>query len=96
MLRLNDFEVEVIDVRSVAPLDMPTILESVEKTGRILIVDTAGSVGGWGAELGSRLAEYAFNSLDAPIRRRSGKVSLEHPQLNAERLAEAILRAADE
>jgi len=60
---------EVIDIRSLVPLDMEPIFESVRKTGRLIIVEEDNLTGGWGAELAARIAEEAFYYLDAPIRR---------------------------
>lgn len=60
---------EVIDVRCLAPLDMGTLVSSVTKTGRVLIVEEDNLTGGWGAEVAARLMETAFDALDAPITR---------------------------
>jgi pyruvate dehydrogenase E1 component beta subunit len=60
---------EVIDMRCLVPLDMETLLASVEKTNRVLIVEEDNLTGGWGAEIAARLGEAAFYHLDAPIRR---------------------------
>ncbi len=64
--------VEVIDPRTVAPLDVQTILASVHKTGRLLIVDEAFSPFGLGAEVAASVADAGFDDLDAPIRRLHG------------------------
>ena len=64
--------VEVIDPRTVAPLDVDTILESVRKTGRLLIVDEDFAPAGIGAEISAQVTERAFDELDAPIRRLNG------------------------
>ena len=64
--------VEVVDPRTVSPLDTKTILSSVKKTGRLLIVDEAFSPCGLGAEIAARVADAGFNDLDAPIRRING------------------------
>jgi 2-oxoisovalerate dehydrogenase E1 component len=64
--------VEVIDPRSVAPLDVATILASVHKTGRLLIVDEDYGPAGMGAEISALVTERAFDDLDAPIRRLNG------------------------
>jgi 2-oxoisovalerate dehydrogenase E1 component len=64
--------VEVIDPRTVAPLDVQTILSSVHKTGRLLIVDEAFSPFGLGAEIAASVADVGFDDLDAPIRRLHG------------------------
>jgi 2-oxoisovalerate dehydrogenase E1 component len=60
---------EVIDLRTVAPLDMATILESVNKTGRLLIAHEAVVPFGIGAEIAAVVAEEGFAQLRAPIRR---------------------------
>ena len=59
-------EVEVIDPRSLVPLDEETILESVKKTGRLIVSHEAYTRGGYGAEIISRVIEAAFDYLDAP------------------------------
>ena len=65
-------EIEVIDPRTVAPLDIDTILESVHKTGRLLIVDETFGPCGIGAEISALVMENAFDDLDAPIARLNG------------------------
>ncbi len=60
---------EVIDLRSIQPLDEDTILESVRKTGRLVIVHEAPVRGGFGAEIAAVVANQAFGYLDAPIQR---------------------------
>lgn len=64
--------VEVIDPRTLAPLDIETILESVRKTGRLLIVDETYGPCGIGAEIAAQVMERGFDDLDAPVRRLSG------------------------
>jgi len=59
--------VEVIDIRSIKPLDMETILESVEKTGRIVIVEEGPKTGGVGAEIAAVVAERALPYLDGRV-----------------------------
>jgi len=59
----------VIDLRTVAPLDRATILESVQRTGRLLIAHEAATDFGIGAEIAATVADQAFWALDAPIRR---------------------------
>ena len=63
---------EVIDVATLKPLDMPTILESVVKTGRCVIVHEAARSGGVGAEIAAQLAEDGLTSLLAPVQRVTG------------------------
>jgi 2-oxoisovalerate dehydrogenase E1 component len=64
--------VELIDPRTVAPLDTETVARSVGKTGRLLIVDEAFGPYGIGAEIAARLCDRGFDDLDAPIRRLNG------------------------
>ena len=64
--------VEVIDPRTVAPLDVDTILESVQKTGRLLVVDETFAPCGIGAEIAAQVNERGFDELDAPIQRLNG------------------------
>lgn len=65
-------QIEVIDVRSICPLDLPTILASVEKTGRCVIVHEAPRTCGFGAELSALIAEKSLLSLKAPVERVTG------------------------
>ena len=64
--------VEVIDLRTVAPLDMPTVLTSLKKTGRILVVDETFAPFGVGAEVIAQVNERGFDDLDAPPARLNG------------------------
>jgi pyruvate dehydrogenase E1 component beta subunit len=61
--------IEVIDVRSLRPLDRPTLIESVKKTSRCVIVEEDWYSYGVGAELAATIQEGAFDYLDAPIKR---------------------------
>ena len=61
--------VDVIDLRTLKPMDEKIILESVKKTGKILVVDTGWQMGGVCAEIGCLVAEKGFSSLKAPVRR---------------------------
>jgi 2-oxoisovalerate dehydrogenase E1 component beta subunit len=65
-------EVEVVDLRTLRPLDEDTILSSVRRTGKVLIVHEANRTGGLGGELAALIAEQAFESLDGPITRLCG------------------------
>jgi 2-oxoisovalerate dehydrogenase E1 component len=71
-LAKEGLSVEVIDPRTLAPLDVDTILASVAKTGRLLIVDESFAPCGIGAEIAAQLADRGFDELDAPIRRLNG------------------------
>jgi 2-oxoisovalerate dehydrogenase E1 component beta subunit len=64
-----DEDIEVIDLRTLNPLDADAILASVEKTGKVLIAHEATRSCGVGAEVASLISERAFESLDAPVRR---------------------------
>jgi 2-oxoisovalerate dehydrogenase E1 component len=65
----NKIQVEVIDIRSIVPLDRETILQSVTKTSRVLVVHEDKVFSGFGAEIASMIQEKAFHSLDAPVKR---------------------------
>jgi 2-oxoisovalerate dehydrogenase E1 component len=65
--------VELIDPRTVSPLDVDTILDSVAKTGRLLIVDETFGPFGLGAEIAAQAADRGFDDLDAPIKRLNGR-----------------------
>jgi 2-oxoisovalerate dehydrogenase E1 component len=71
-LAQEGFSVEVIDPRTLAPLDITTIIESVHKTGRLLIVDEWFGPCGIGAEIAAQVMDLAFDDLDAPVRRLNG------------------------
>jgi 2-oxoisovalerate dehydrogenase E1 component len=71
-LAFEGISVEVIDLRTLVPLDSASILASVQKTGKLLIVHEAPRNGGFGAEIAARVSEEAFEFLDAPIRRVCG------------------------
>ena len=86
-LAKEDFEVEVIDLRSLIPLDKESILNSVKKTGKVLIVHEDKVFGGFGGELTSIVNEEAFEYLDAPIRR----VGSEFTPVGFNRILEAAI-----
>ena len=65
-------EIEVIDLRTLSPLDMPTILESVRRTGRLVVVHEAQRSFSISAEVAARVQEQAFYSLEAPVMRVTG------------------------
>ncbi|MCH8340848.1 MAG: alpha-ketoacid dehydrogenase subunit beta [Chloroflexi bacterium] len=94
---------EVIDLRTLKPVDRQTILASVAKTGRALIVHEDNLTGGYGAEIAAILAEEAFGDLDAPVRRLAGPdvpaMPYSHPfeswfMPDADRIAKAIRELA--
>ena len=71
-LAANGISVEVVDPRTVSPLDTQSILKSVAKTGRLLIVDEAFGPCGMASEIAAHVADAGFNDLDAPIKRLHG------------------------
>ena len=71
-LERDGISVEVIDPRTVSPLDTESILQSVAKTGRLLIVDEPPAPCGFAAEIAAQVTDAGFNDLDAPIRRLTG------------------------
>lgn len=93
--------VEVIDLRTIAPLDTKTIFESVKKTGRVLVAHEDVLFGGFGGEIAAQISEHCFTFLDAPIRRIGMKdvAAVGHaPNLEAAVLPQndTVLRAARE
>ncbi|GAA3707918.1 alpha-ketoacid dehydrogenase subunit beta [Zhihengliuella alba] len=66
------YSVEVVDLRSISPIDFDTVVASVEKTGRLIVTHEAPTFGGIGGEIASRVAERAFLSLEAPVLRVGG------------------------
>jgi len=60
---------EIVDLRTIVPLDMETVLASVRRTGRVLVAHEAPLFAGMGAEIAAQIADAAFDSLDAPVRR---------------------------
>jgi acetoin:2,6-dichlorophenolindophenol oxidoreductase subunit beta len=68
-LATRGMSAEVIDLRSLSPLDMDTVLRSVKRTSRALVVHEAVLQGGLGAEIAARIQEAAFDWLDAPVHR---------------------------
>jgi len=72
-LAKENIEAEVIDLRTLRPMDTETIVESVKKTGRIVTVEEGWAQSGVGAEIAARVMEQAFDYLDAPVARVSGK-----------------------
>jgi pyruvate dehydrogenase E1 component beta subunit len=72
-LAKDGIEAEVIDLRTLKPMDTDTIIESVKKTGRAVTVEEGWQQSGVGAEIAARIMENAFDYLDAPVTRVSGK-----------------------
>jgi pyruvate dehydrogenase E1 component beta subunit len=77
--------VEVVDLRTLTPLDKETILESVEKTGRAIVVHEAVKRGGVGGDIASMIMEEAYDDLDGPVKRICGKNTTIPYNLNLEK-----------
>ncbi|MCO6465493.1 MAG: alpha-ketoacid dehydrogenase subunit beta [Bradyrhizobiaceae bacterium] len=98
MLEADGASVEVVDIRTLVPLDEETILQSVRKTGRAVVAHEAVLTAGFAGEIASRIADSAFTFLDAPVKRVAAYDSptpfaptLEKAVLpNAEKIAEAL------
>ena len=92
-------DTEVVDLRTLYPVDRKTILKSVRKTSKALIVHEDNLTGGYGAEIAATIAEWGFMDLDAPVRRLAGpdvpSVPFSHPMqdwfmVNPDKIAAAI------
>ncbi len=92
-LAADGIEAEVVDVRSLVPLDTETILGSVRRTHRVLVVHEAIKRGGYGGEIASLVAEEAFDDLDAPPRRLAG---LDTPIPYAQHLERTVVPQVDD
>lgn len=99
-LEKKGYGVEVIDIRTIVPLDTETIINSVKKTGKVIVFHEDSKFIGFGAEIASQIAEKAFEYLDAPIKRVAGlHVHIPfHPALENAALPQDswILKAAEE
>ena len=71
-LKKEDIDAEVINPQTLSPLDQDTILNSIKKTGRCIVVHEAPKTGGWGGEVASLIMEKSFDDLDAPVKRVAG------------------------
>jgi pyruvate dehydrogenase E1 component beta subunit len=80
-LAAEGVDAEVIDLRTLRPLDMPTVLDSVKKTHRVVVVDEGWKSGSLSAEIVARIVEQAFYELDAPVARVcSAEVPIPYPK----------------
>ena len=86
-------EVEVLDLRSLIPLDEEAILATVRKTNRVVVCHEDTKTGGFGGEIAARIAELAFEHLDAPIRRVA---SMDTPVPHAPQLEDAFMPQPDD
>ncbi|HEX9253213.1 MAG TPA: transketolase C-terminal domain-containing protein, partial [Ignavibacteriaceae bacterium] len=71
----EDFSVELIDLRTIVPLDEETIYNSVKKTNKVIIIHEDTLFGGFGAEIAARISDNCFQYLDAPVKRIAAKDS---------------------
>ena len=102
-LAQEGIQAEVIDLRTLRPLDSDTMVESVQKTHRAVVVEEASGLGGFGGEIASQIQERAFDYLDAPVRRLSGEevpmpysMPLERLVIpDAQRVAQAVRESVD-
>ena len=92
-LEKNGVQVEVIDLRTIVPVDMETIFESVRKTGRVLVAHEDVEFMGFGAEIAAQIADKCFTYLDAPVRRVGMKYAAAVPHAP---LAEAAVLPQNE
>ncbi len=96
----ENISVELIDMRTLMPFDIETVLASVKKTGRVVVAHEATKISGFGAEIAAQIAEKAIDSLEAPIVRLGGfdtpfPYALESSYLpSPERILRAIRKAA--
>ena len=71
--RITNYDIEVIDLRTLYPLDLDIIIKSLEKTNRVIVVHEDNLTGGFGGEIVSLINEHAFELLDAPVKRVASK-----------------------
>ncbi len=72
-LAQQGIDVEIIDLRTIRPMDIPTVVESVKKTGRLVTVEEGFPQSSVGTEIATRVMQQAFDYLDAPILTIAGK-----------------------
>lgn len=92
VLAERGIDAEVIDMRWLAPLDVETVIESVTRTGRLVVVEEGPWRGGWGATVAAAVASEALGYLDAPIRRLAGP---DHPLPFAPHLERELIPTAE-
>jgi pyruvate dehydrogenase E1 component beta subunit len=97
----NKYDLEIVDLRTLLPFDIDTIIDSVKKTGRVVVVHEAPRTCGFGAELAASIQERAILHLEAPILRVTGfdtpfPYTLEHEYLpDADRILDAVQRVVN-
>src|SRR5947209_11685653 len=79
----NSVEIEVVDLRSLVPLDLALLAESVRRTGRAVVVHEAPMTAGFGAEIVARIVEDCFDFLEAPVLRVTGYEDRKSTRLNS-------------
>ncbi|MBI3967027.1 MAG: pyruvate dehydrogenase complex E1 component subunit beta [Chloroflexi bacterium] len=89
----NGVEAEIVDLRSLRPLDLDTVIESVQRTNRALVIEEAWPTFGASAELAAAISEYAFDYLDAPVKRVG---SVDVPMPYAKVLERATIPSVDD
>ena len=93
-------QAEVVDLRSLVPLEFDTIAQSVKKTGRVIVTHEACRTGGFGAEIAAQISEKLFDELDAPVMRVCGAdipvPNATLPEQESAPTAEKLIRAARE
>ncbi len=103
MVAKEGIDVEVVDLRTLYPVDRESILKSIRKTSKALIVHEDNLTGGYGAEIAATIAEWGFMDLDAPVKRLAGPdvpgVPFSHPMqdwfmVNPDKIADAIRELA--
>jgi pyruvate/2-oxoglutarate/acetoin dehydrogenase E1 component len=92
-LAAEGYSIEIIDPRTVSPLDTATILGSVRKTGRLLIVEETFATCSLASEIAAQVADAGFDDLDAPIRRLNGAPA---PTPYSPTLERAVIPGVDE
>jgi pyruvate dehydrogenase E1 component beta subunit len=101
LLEAEGISVEVVDLRTLSPLDKNTILDSARKTGRVIVVHEAVKRGGIGGDIAAMLMEEAYDDLDGPVLRIAGRNTPVPYNLNIEKacipsvadIVEGVLRA---
>ena len=72
-VRKLNIQADIIDIRTLNPLDMDTILNSIQKTNRVIIAHEDNLTGGFGGEIAAKIADQGFEFLDAPVKRVASK-----------------------
>ena len=91
-LEAEGIQAELVDLRTLNPVDLETVIESVKKTGRAVVVHEACKTGGFGGEIAALIMENAFDYLDAPVKRVTG---IDTPIPYAEPLYRAVIPNPD-